>query len=1047
MASETRREADDLPSISVRRPILAIVANLLIVIAGASAILGVEVRELPNVEQPIVTVRADYSGASPETMDAEVTRALEGAAARVPGVQSISSASEEGNARMRLYFDPSIDVNVAANDVREAVAAVERNLPDAVENLVVVKANDEASPVIQLSAWSEILDAEQLTNLIEDRAAPALLSVPGVADVQLRGASERTLNVLVDPQKLARYRFSIDDVARALESASLDVPAGSMENAEQNLLVRADAAVIEEAEIERIVIAGETRIGDVANVFYGPAEATSYVRMNGRPVLGLAVVRQPQSNTIEISEGVDRAVAELGRQLDELRIVKTSDDAVFIRGAVTEVLWSLGLGVVIVVLVILLFIGSPRITVIPAVTIPIALLGTAAAIWLLGFSVNMLTLLALVLAAGLVVDDAIIVLENIERVGRQGMKRLAAAVIGARQVFFAVIATTVTLASVFVPIAFLPGHAGQLFREFGFVLAISVGISSFVALTLCPMLASRLLREGEALPPGRLRSRLLALGRGAVALYDRALGAALRAPVLMAGLSFILAGAVGALYWSLDRELVPQEDRGVLNIRLQGPDGVNLDYSDRQVMQAEELLQPLVESGEVENVLSVVGAWDLHRGSVTAPLAPWGERRSQQEIAASLTPALNAIPGALASFRHPNSLNIRTGGAALEFAVTGPSYEGIAAAAQELFRAIERRAPEILSPKMEYSTTQPQLSIVIDRQRAADLGVEIDGVASTLRAMVDGSEVDELNVDDEAVPIVIQSRLGAVNDTDDLRNLYVAARDGQIAPLSSLIRLEESGAATELEREGQRRAIEVEAELAPGVALGDAVARLEALAAEALPPGHDIVLLGQAAALEDTGRDVAITFAVALVVVLLVLAAQFESFASAFIVMVTVPFGLAAAVLALWLTGASLNLYSQIGLVMLVGLMAKNGILIVEFANQLRDEGLGAAEAARRAAAVRFRPVMMTVLSTTLAALPLLLSSGPGSEARSSIGWVIFGGLGLALLAILFITPIFFALLAPLARSRSDFSRALEDELREADGLAKPASGRDAAPA
>jgi hydrophobe/amphiphile efflux-1 (HAE1) family protein len=1029
--SERTPRTDDLPSLSVRRPILATVMNLLIIIAGIAAILGVEVRELPNIERPIVTVRVDYPGAAPETMDAEVTRELEGAAARVPGVRSITSASEEGNARMRLYFDPSVDVNIAANDVREAVAEVERRLPDGVENLVVVKANDEAEPVVQLAAWSESLSNEQLTNLIEDRVLPTLLSVPGVADVRLYGNRARTLRVVVDPQKLASYRLSIEDVAAAMRSANLDVPAGSVETSQQNLLVRADASVVDEARIERIVIRGQTRIGDVANVFYGPAKATSYVRMNGRPVMGMSVIRQPQSNTINISNGVDRAVAQLNRQLHDIRIVKTSDDAVFIRGAVTEVLLTLVLAVAIVIGVIMLFIGSIRITLIPAVTIPVCLIGTVAAIWLLGFSVNILTLLALVLAAGLVVDDAIVVIENVERVHRNGLQRLAAAVLGTRQVFFAVIATTVTLASVFVPIAFLPGDAGPLFTEFGFVLAVAVGISSFVALTLGPMLASRL--PDRRPRPGRVARRwhegMAALGHRLLAFYERSLAAVMRAPVLTLGLSLLVAAAVGLLYRALDHELVPREDRGALLIWLQGPDGVNLNYSDRQVAQVESLLAPLRAQGEVENIFSVVGRYDLHRGYVAATLAPWGERRPQEEIAAALMPALDVIPGARASIRHPNSLSIRTGGADLEFAVTGPNYEGIAAATDRLLAALEERAPEIRDPIMEYSTTQPQLSVVIDRQRAADLGVDMTGIASTLRAMVEGLEVAELNVDDEAVPIMIESRYGEVNDTDDLRNLYVAAADGRVLPLSSLISLEESGAATELEREGQRRAIEVEAKLAPGVALNDAVARLETIAAETLPSGYNLVLLGQAQALAETGRDMAITFGIALVVVLLVLAAQFESFASALVVMVTVPFGLAAAVLALWISGTSLNIYSQIGLVMLVGLMAKNGILIVEFANQLRDQGLAVADAVHRAAAIRLRPVAMTMLSTTLAGLPLILSGGPGSEARESIGWVIFGGVGMAILTTVYVTPVVYQLLAPLARSRGDFGRLLESEL------------------
>ena len=1031
--SDPSPRMDDLPSLSVRRPILATVMNLLIIIAGVAALMGVEVRELPNVERPIVTVRADYPGAAPETMDAEVTRELEGAAARVPGVRSITSASEEGNARMRLYFDPSVDVNIAANDVREAVAEVERRLPDGVENLVVVKANDEAEPVVRLAAWSEALNNEQLSNLIEDRVLPTLLSVPGVADVRIYGNRARTLRVVVDPQKLASYRLSIDDVAAAMRSANLDVPAGSVETSQQNLLVRADASVVEESRIERMVIRGETRIGDVANVFYGPAKATSYVRMNGRPVMGLAVIRQPQSNTINISSGVDQALARLNRQLHDIQLVKTSDDAVFIRGAVSEVLLTLGFAVSIVIAVILLFIGSLRTTLIPAVTMPVALIGTVAAIWLLGFSVNILTLLALVLAAGLVVDDAIVVVENVERVHRGGLQRLAAAVLGTRQVFFAVIATTVTLASVFVPIAFLPGDSGPLFTEFGFVLAVAVGISSFVALTLGPMLASRLPdrrpRSGAA---ARWHDALAARGRGILAFYERSLGALMRAPVLTLALSLAVAAGVGLLYRALDHELVPREDRGALLIWLQGPDGVNLNYSDRQVAQVEALLAPLAARGEAENIFSVIGRYDLHRGYVAATLAPWGERREQKEIADELTPALNAIPGARATIRHPNSLNIRTGGADLEFAVTGPNYEGISAVADRLITALEERAPGIREPTMEYSTTQPQLSVVIDRQRAADLGIDMTGIASTLRAMVEGLEVAELNVDDEAVPIMIESRYGEVNDTDDLRNLYVAAANGRVVPLSSLVRLEESGAATELEREGQRRAIEIEAALAPDGALDDAVARLEAIAADTLPAGYNLVLLGQAQALEETGRDMAITFGIALVVVLLVLAAQFESFASALVVMVTVPFGLAAAVLALWLSGTSLNIYSQIGLVMLVGLMAKNGILIVEFANQLREQGLAVADAVRRAAVIRLRPVAMTMLSTTFAGLPLILSGGPGSEARESIGWVIFGGVGIAILTTIYITPVVYRLLAPLARSRGDFGRLLEAELGNA---------------
>jgi len=802
---------------------------------------------------------------------------------------------------------------------------------------------------------------------------------------------------------------------------------------EQDLIVRADATVAQEAAVERIVIADGVRVADVAQVHYGPEEAASYVRLDGEPVVSLGIVRHARSNSLEIGQGVDEVMAELDRRLNEVEITKISDDSVFIEGAIQEVLITLSAGILIVICVIWAFLGSARATVIPAVTIPVALIGTVAAVWLLGFSINILTLLALVLATGLVVDDAIVVLENIERTRRAGHGRLAAAVLGTRQVFFAVIATTVTLASVFIPIAFLPGTTGQLFEEFGYTLAIAVIISSFVALTLCPMLASRIVAGGGTdAPPGSgaIGGVTSGIGHRLGRLYVRALDYAFRAPIFVVGCIVMAAGLAAALYAFLDHELVPQEDRGVISVFMRGPDGVNLSFTDRQVARVEAALAPLVESGEVTTVQSIVGRWDKSIGWVTAPLAPWSEReRSQQEIAAELRPAIDAIPGARAYIRRPNSLSIRTSGLGLEFALTGSDYDRIAAAGETLIAAMDERLPGVANTTMAYAATQPQLSVMIDRERAADLGVGVDSVAATLKAMIDGLEVAELNVDDETIPIVIRSSAGSIDDTDDLRNLYVAGADGALIPLSSLVSVEEGGVAAELDRRVQRRAIDIDADLTEGYPLNEAVADVQALADEVLPPGIDLIWLGQAEALAEAERDIWITFGIALVVVLLILAAQFESFASAAVVMTTVPFGLAAAVLALWLTGTSLNIYSQVGLVMLVGLMAKNGILIVEFADQLRNAGRTAAEAAYEAAMVRLRPVTMTMLSTILAGLPLVLSAGPGAEARQSIGWVVVGGLGFAILAASCLAPLAYRFIAPLARTRGDFGRALESEL------------------
>ncbi|MGI9424452.1 MAG: efflux RND transporter permease subunit, partial [Hyphomicrobiaceae bacterium] len=483
---------NNLPAISVQRPYLAIVLNLLIIIAGLGAVFGVEIRELPNVDRPIVSIRGDFPGGSPETIDAEVTSVVEGAVARVNGALEVRSSSEENNFRIRIVFRPSVDLVAAANDVREAVSRVQRELPDGVENLFVVKADADASPIVRLAAYSERLSITQVTDKVENEIVPALTAVAGVADVRLFGRRERVLRVIVDPMRLAAYSLSIADVVNVLRRAQFDIPTGSFKSAEQEVIVRANASVKTPAAIEQLVVRDPVKISDIGRVHFGPADNDSVVRLNGRQIISLGVIRRAQSNTVQISQDIAKVVDSLNARMRELKLVVTSDDAIFIRSAISEVLLSLSLAVAIVVIVIAVFIGRWRAALIPAVAIPVALIGTVAAIWLLGFSLNLITLLALVLATGLVVDDAIVVLENIQRLKSEGVKSRAAAVIGARQVFFAVIATTVTLVSVFTPISFLPSTAGRLFGEFGFVLAVAVCISSFVALTVVPMLASRL---------------------------------------------------------------------------------------------------------------------------------------------------------------------------------------------------------------------------------------------------------------------------------------------------------------------------------------------------------------------------------------------------------------------------------------------------------------------------------------------------------------------------------------------------------------------------
>ena len=1030
----------DLPSLAIRRPLLILVINLLIALAGLAAIFGVEVRELPDVDRPIVTVRGEFPGASPETMDTEVTSIVEGAVARVSGVKSIRSSSEEDNFRMRVEFSPGADLDSAASDVREAVSRIERELPERVEQLTVVKADADSEPVVRLAAFSDTLSSEELTRLVEKDIVPELISIDGVADVNLFGDRKRLLRVVVDPLRLTSFGLSVTDVASVLQSAPFDVPAGSFRSDDQELIVRADATVVTAEQIADLTIRGTVKIRDVAQVRFGPEDALSYVRLDGRPVIGLGVIRQARSNTVNISEGVAEAVERLNERFEDLHLVVTADDAIFIRGSVREVLVTLALAVAIVVATIWLFIGSLRATLVPTVSIPIALIGTISAIWLLGFSINLLTLLALVLATGMIVDDSIVVLENIQRRKAQGLGSRAAAVLGTRQVFFAVVATTAALISVFVPISFLPSTAGRLFREFGFVLAIAVGISSFVALSLVPALAARL-------PGGPVRHLppLPALGRALVRAYERSLDAALRAPLVTVAIALAFAVLAFFCFQQLDEELLPPEDRGVIYVLATGPDGVGLGYSARQADRIEAVLQPYVESGEIEGVLTIVGRWDLNRVSVIAPLALWRDRgRSQQEIMAELGEPMAQIPGARISVYSTNSLSLWGAGGRIRSAIIGNDYLHLFEAAKEFALGIEDELPNLSEPDIAYQPTQPQLSVRIERQRAADLGLPLEDVSATLRAMVDGDEIADLNVADEAVPIYLEAASGAIDDPTDLTNLYIRSDSGALVPLSSVATITEEGVAAELDRHRQRRAIDIAANMAPGYPLRSAVEDLKGLAERTLPSDVDLIFLGAAETLEETSQQVAVTYIVALVVVFLVLAAQFESLTSAAVVMTTVPFGVAAAIVALFLTGTSINIYSQIGLVMLIGLMAKNGILVVEFADQLRDRGFEVRDAVATAAKVRLRPIVMTMISTVLGGLPLILSGGPGAEARAAIGWVVFGGLGLAAMFTLYLTPVAYLGLARFVRPRAAEGASLESELRDAENVVDSAIQRPA---
>jgi len=1029
----TAATTDGITALFVRRPVLSTVLSLLIVVAGVAALFGVEIRELPAVDSPVISVSTNYSGAAPETIDREVTAVIESAAGRVPGVNSISSSSSFGRSRVTVDFKEHVNLDVAASDMRDAIARVSRELPDDVDDPRIVKADSDAQAVMRLAITSDRLTSEEMTIIVEDQILDNFTAINGVADIRVYGDREQVFRIDVDQTLLASRGLSIADLSRTLSDAAFDSPAGSLSSDTQSLTVRASATVRSAAEFESLQINDRTRISDVAKVSLGADTGSSSLRANGRTGIGMAIIRQAGSNTLEISRDVAAVAMRVNKDLpDGMDIRVTSDDAIFINGSIREVLFSMTIAISIVIAIIFIFLLNWRATLIPAITMPVALIGTVAGIWLAGFSINILTLLALLLATGMVVDDAIVVLENIVNRRSEGASPRAAAVIGTRQVFFAVITTTVVLAAVFIPLSFLPGKAGALFREFGFVLAIAVSISSLVALTLCPMLASRLLAKKQITNRSAIGNVMRRLGQLAANAYRTILKGCLAIPQIVVILCLAIAALAWVAFEKVPEELVPREDRSVALLRISAPQGVSLDYTAAQIRKIEDLVQPLVASGEAQNVFSIAGRGSSNRGFMVVTLAPWDERvRSQQEIVGDINRGLRGIPGVRAFAIQPNSLGIRGAGNGLKIALAGSDYAELAAKADEIVQVMEQDE-RFGRVSTGYETSHAQLSISIDRERAADLGIEIDGLATAMQSVLDGRKIGDVFIDDRAVAVKLLSSTQPVNDPTDLANLFLKTSDGRIVPMSTIATLKEFAIAPSLPREERSRAVTISAGLTPELPLRQAIQEFEQIAEPIIDSDMRLIPLAEAATLNETSSGLALTFGFAIVVVFLVLAAQFESFVSGLIIMFTVPFGLASAVFALYLTGTTLNVYSQIGLVLLVGIMAKNGILIVEFANQLRDQGMTVREAALEAATIRLRPVTMTLFSTVLGGLPLVLASGAGAEARIALGWVIVGGLGIAAVFTLFLTPVAYQLLAGFSVPKAALDKQLSDELNDA---------------
>lgn len=1022
-----------LSDLSIRRPVLAAVASLLIIVFGIGAISQIPVRELPDIDTAIVTVRTTYTGAAPEIIDSDITEIIEGSVAGVAGVDTISSSSRRGRSQVRIEFDVDRDIDEAANDVRDAVARVRAELPDDVDEPQIVKSDADGDPVMRLAVTSDRMNAAEITDYVDRYVVDRLATVPGVASIDMYGDRPFAVRVWLDRRAMAARNLTVADVEAALKRANLELPAGEIETASRQFTVRLDSRIPTVEAFRDVVVdrvAGyPIRLSDIAKVVAGVESENSIVRNNGATAVGLAVIRQSQSNTIAISNAIRAEIEALAPSLPAgMEIKVSSDDAVFIAASIHEVLTALGISLVLVVLVILVFLMSWRATLIPAITIPIALIGTFILIGALGFSVNVLTLLALILAIGLVVDDAIVVLENIERRIDLGESPLVAATLGTRQVTFAVIATSLTLVAVFVPLSFLQGQVGKLFVEFGIVMSGAVLISTFVALTACPALASKVLRARtrtgttDGTPP---REGPVLSG------FRRLLTFCVRMPLVVIAVALTVAALGAMVFVSLPRELAPSEDRGVVFIPLTAPQGSTIGFTDDAAQQVEKIVTPLLESGDVRTVFTYTGSFNRpDRSFVVLTLADWSERTSShQDIVREVGRNMGSVTSARGFPVAPAGLGLRGSRTPLRVVVSGPDFASVKLWANQLLEKAQEN-PGLRNVELDYEENQPQFNVSVDRMRADDLGISVQTIATTLQTLLASREATTFLYRGREYPVLLQASEADRSSSSDIDFIFIRAGDGHsLVPLSALVNVDEGAAAAELRRYNRLPSIQIEGSLADGYSLGEAIAYMEKAAAETLPEEARIGLAGQSQQFKDTSSGVLLTFSLALLIVFLVLAAQFESFVHPLVIMLTVPLGVAGAVFSLSIAGLSLNIYSQIGIILLIGLMAKNGILIVEFANQLRDEGYEVRDAVIEATTLRLRPIVMTVISTVFGAVPLILATGAGAESRIAIGTVIAGGLLLASFLTLFLTPVLYDLLARFTRPRSAVEKALEAEL------------------
>jgi multidrug efflux pump len=1004
-----------LSDICIRRPVFATVLSLIIVLLGLMAYQRLAVREYPNIDVPIVTVNVIYPGASPEIMESQVAQPIEDVLSGIEGLDFVSSISRSENTQITAQFRLGSNSDEAANDVRDRLGRVRSLLPEEIREPLVQKVEADAQPVIWLGFSSERFSAMEITDVLERVVQDRLQTIPGVSEVQIRGARTYAMRIWLDPEKLAAHDLTVQDVEDALRRQNVEIPAGRIESVQREFSVLSETDLKTPEDFNKIILDDSRgyllRLADVGHAEIGAADLRTVVRFNGQPAVAVGLVKQATANPLEISDALNQALPEIRTLLPEgMQMAVANDNSLFIRESIGNVYTTIWEAVLLVILIIFLFLRSLRATLIPLVTIPVSLIGACALMALMGFTLNTLTLLALVLAIGLVVDDAIVVLENIHRHIEQGMKPMQAAFVGSREIAFAVVAMTLTLAAVYAPIGFMQGTTGKLFTEFAWTLAGAVLVSGFVALTLSPMMCGHLLKAHQ---PQQQHSRLYNLIEGFLNNlthnYRHGLERVLRAWWLVLALLLGILLLCAGLFASLRSELAPTEDTGTIVGSINGPDGATIGYTSRYAKQLEAAYAAVPETNRY---MVIVGFPTVAQGLSFLKLEDWDEReRSQFEIRDELLPKLQDIPGVRAFPINRPPLGQSARNQPVNFVIRSSlEYAELQQYVDKLLAEV-RGYPGLESLDTDLKLNTPQLKVTVNREQAVVVGTDVATIGRSMESLFGSRQVTRFKQNGEQYDVLVQLQDVDRSNPEDLNRVYVRGRNDNMVQLSNLIEVRETVAPRELNHFNQLRAVTVTANVGSGYTLGEALDHLEEKARAIFPAETQFDYTGTSRDFKDSSSGVALIFVLALVFIYLVLAAQFESFLDPLIILLSVPLSMAGALLALKLFGGTLNIYSQVGLVTLIGLITKHGILIVEFANHLLREGRALHEAVLEAAVQRLRPILMTTGAMVLGSLPLAIASGAGAESRQQIGMVIVGGLLVGTFFTLFVVPTLYSLL------------------------------------